>query len=126
MLKIVEILFYVVTLTLLKRVPGEKAVLNYADGSIYTGDVVDDVREGYGEMRFDNGDVYSGEWKNDTMTGQGKLKYHEGNIYKYDEYDEQMINGRRSGYGTMIWSNGEKYIGEWRKCEMHGKHMCKF
>ena len=30
-----------------------------------------------------------------------------------DNYDGQWINGKRNGFGTYNWANGETYEGEW-------------
>ena len=39
----------------------------------------------------------------------GILKYDSG-----DMYDGQLLNGKRSGHGKMVFSNGDMYIGMWK------------
>ena len=35
-------------------------------------------------------------------------------------YYGQMEGGKRHGYGTLTWADGEKYVGEWNKNKKHG------
>ncbi len=37
-----------------------QGTINYIDGSQYTGDFVDSLKEGYGKMEFPNGNSYEG------------------------------------------------------------------
>ena len=37
--------------------------LIWKDGSIYEGNWVNDMKHGYGIMKYENGDIYKGEWK---------------------------------------------------------------
>ena len=36
-------------------------------------------------------------------------------------YYGQMEGGKRHGYGTLTWADGEKYVGEWKNDNMHGQ-----
>ncbi len=36
----------------------------WPDGTRYSGEYVNDLKEGYGEFYWKNGKVYKGEWKN--------------------------------------------------------------
>lgn len=44
----------------------------------------------------------------------GKLKYKNGNVY-----EGQLLNGKRSGNGTMTFANGDVYIGMWKNDQMN-------
>ena len=44
----------------------------------------------------------------------GKLKYKNGNVY-----EGQLLNGKRSGNGTMTFSNGDVYVGMWKNDQMN-------
>lgn len=85
------------------------SVINYEDGGVYTGEVVANRKEGYGEMKYSTGDVYTGFWRNDTINGRGRIIYANGNWY-----DGDWVNARHHGGGTKVWANaGTKYSGEW-------------
>lgn len=44
----------------------------------------------------------------------GKLKYLNGNVY-----EGQLLNGKRSGNGTMQFSSGDIYDGMWKNDQMN-------
>jgi hypothetical protein len=44
----------------------------------------------------------------------GKLKYVNGDIY-----EGQLLNGKRSGNGTMMFANGDFYNGMWKNNQMN-------
>ena len=42
--------------------------------------------------------------------------------YDNGYYDGDVNNNNeRHGYGTFVWKNGDKYVGEWRNDEMNGR-----
>ena len=43
----------------------------YANGDIYEGEWLDDMRHGKGMLRLANTNRYEGEWKNNKMCGNG-------------------------------------------------------
>ena len=43
------------------------------DGSIYKGQWLNGLRDGYGEIFYNDGSVYEGEWRNDKANGKGKM-----------------------------------------------------
>jgi len=74
---------------------------------IYSGAYVDDLREGYGEFRFDNGEVYAGYWENDRMNGEGEYiipgegSYHA--VFRDGVMDESDV--------TILYEDGQVYSG---------------
>jgi hypothetical protein len=44
-------------------------ILNYEDGSYYTGEFKNGKIDGYGIKYYKNGDRYSGDWKEDMRHG---------------------------------------------------------
>jgi len=106
----------------------------------YEGELVDNLRHGFGKCIYANGDIYSGEWKGDLREGQGMCTFSSGNVYKgtwaNDEfhgtgqlvcpdgnaYDGEWAYGRREGFGTMRWTWTERfeYTGEWKKDRFDG------
>eukprot|EP01034_Spumella_vulgaris_P028696 gene28696-35598_t len=99
-------------------------------GTVYTGDWVNDMRDGNGiqvsaqgdrydgefdldkmhgngEMRYANGDVYTGVWYRGKPDGEGYMNYGDGSLY-----EGQWVNGLPDGdEGTMTYSNGDVYLG---------------
>jgi hypothetical protein len=45
----------------------------YANGDIYEGEWLDDMRHGKGMLRLANSNRYEGEWKLDKKNGEGKF-----------------------------------------------------
>ena len=73
--------------------PDRPKKITYDDGSLYEGEIKNNVRHGQGTYLWKSGDKYVGEWK----------------------------NGKRDGKGTMYYASGKKYVGEWKKSELHGE-----
>lgn len=77
-----------------------------SDG-LYTGDLVDGVRQGYGRMDYNDGASYEGEWNYGASHGYGTYVWANG-----DRYTGEFSNGLCHGYGTFLWANGDRYTGE--------------
>jgi len=75
---------------------------------VYSGEILNDDRNGFGVFRSNEGHVFLGNWENDTQTS-GILKHSNGDVYI-----GAFRNGRRHGEGVMIYANNEIYLGEWR------------
>jgi hypothetical protein len=69
-----------------------KAVINYCDGTVYTGQCAIDSLTGIGKMKYVNGDEYSGNY----------------------------VNGFRFGNGIYTWNSSDKYDGEWQDDKITG------
>ena len=93
-------------------VKGEKT---WPDGTIYKGELLDNMCHGKGVMTWPSGDKFEGEfWK-------GKLKK---GIYTYADgrvFEGEFDNGCCEGQGKQTWPDGTTYIGEWHKNQRHGK-----
>ena len=89
-----------------------------ADGSRYTGEFVNDKREGKGKLLASNGKtIYEGSWQNDEINGQGQLWYAD-----RSRYEGELKAGRRNGYGKLFNSENKLvYEGEWVDNLRHGK-----
>ena len=114
-------------------------VCHYSDGTISEGYFVDDLKEGYG-VRIGRLS-YRGYYRNDKFYGKGILNFNNeldyvGDIqedilfhgvgmleYQDDEayYVGQLSNGRREGFGKLIYRDGRFYEGEWKDGIFHGK-----
>ena len=113
--------------------------IQYSDGCIYTGEVVNGKRHGRGTLTWSNGDIYEGDWKGDKRTGKGKYTWSNGDIYegdfvdgnctgkgKYtwsngDIYEGDFVDGNCTGKGKKIWENGDIYEGDWKDDKRTGK-----
>jgi hypothetical protein len=76
--------------------------MNYPNGDSYEGEWNNDVREGFGLLRFSKGDQYEGEWANDKMNGKGILGHPDGS-----SYEGLWENGLKlDQQGVFKYSNG--------------------
>ena len=90
-------------------------VIEFQDGSIFTGGVVNGRFEGYGELHYANGDIYRGNFVDNKKSGYGELHYANSGIYKGNYKDD-----KRSGQGEYMWANGDSYDGDWLAHKKHG------
>lgn len=91
--------------------------VEFRKGSIYTGEIVDGIREGCGQTKKTNGDTYTGEYKNNQRHGNG--------IYNYacgDKYEGQFWENKKHGFGiyTYAGDRGTYYTGYWVDNIKHG------
>nr|XP_030140881.3 radial spoke head 10 homolog B isoform X3 [Taeniopygia guttata] len=118
--------------------------------SWYSGDWVNNVREGWGFRRYRSGNTYDGQWKKNLRHGCGKMIWltddqeYEGQwqcglqhgsgmhtwflkkmeLSQYplrNEYVGDFVNGERHGHGTFLYADGAMYSGEWVHNKKHGK-----
>ncbi len=84
----------------------------FSNGDKYIGKVERNELHGNGYyIMYDNGNVileYTGEFVNNLREGIGECKFANGNIYIGNFKDDLM-----NGIGQMIYSNGDEYIGQW-------------
>merc|ERR1719336_3210324 len=91
--------------------------VNYADGSVYMGQVLNQQREGRGIYKCGS-DLYEGEWHNDKQHGAGCQTWSDGR-----SYEGQFQFGRFGGKGRMAWSTAKGtmiYEGEYMGDVKHG------
>jgi hypothetical protein len=58
----------------------KKNIVIHNEGS-YSGDVVNNERNGKGLMYYENGDIYQGDWYNNKKHGPGIMRYKSGKTY---------------------------------------------
>jgi len=81
--------------------------LTFSDGSIYTGQLQNNVMAGRGRILKPNGDIYHGEWVGNRAQGNGIFASSDGNYL-----DGQWTQDEQNGFGKNSWNNGEiKYEG---------------
>ena len=49
----------------------DRGIINYDNGDIYTGQIKNFKKHGFGELSFANGDRYIGDFQAGDITGQG-------------------------------------------------------
>lgn len=81
-----------------------------ASGDIYSGQWVQNRKEGQGTYKFSDGkQSYQGEFKEDQANGRGKMVYPDDS-----EYNGQIKNWLKNGEGLLKYSNGDMYTGNWQ------------
>ena len=86
--------------------------IDYNDGGIYVGDVMDDfIRHGQGRYVAPDGLVYEGQWENDRQHGpDGVLISKDRN-----EYKGEFKNNEFDGEGVLSFDNGDVYKGTFHR-----------
>lgn len=96
------------------RVKGE--TIQYSNGCVYIGEVVNGKRHGKGRLSWPTGDVYEGNFSEDLIHGKGKYVHASGNVYEGD-----YLFDKRHGMGKYTWVNGDVYEGAYSDGKKHGK-----
>ena len=86
-----------------------------SDGTKYIGQYKNGKQHGHGVYLGSNGDKYSGTFKDGVREGQGTLTLNSGNVFK-----GKFVKGKITE-GTLIYKDGEKYVGEFEFNKPHGK-----
>ena len=82
----------------------------------YEGEISNGLPNGQGTRTHPNGGIYEGEWKDGKRDGHGTQKY--GGKWKGEKYVGNFKEDRQDGQGTYMWSDGTKYIGEFKMGEL--------
>ncbi|NWV43038.1 R10B2 protein, partial [Grantiella picta] len=129
-----------------------KGVIYYDEEhtSWYSGEWVNNVKEGWGMRRYRSGNTYEGQWEKNLRHGHGKMiwvtanqeyigQWESGMQHGYgtytwflkrtpqsqyplrNEYMGDFVKGERHGHGTFVYAGGAMYIGEWLCNKKHGK-----
>ena len=112
-----------------------QGILFYKGGDKYEGDFKNDKMSGQGVYTFSSGSKDVGMFGNDKLNGFAKRYDSDGNIdqegiFKDDIFQFAQKNKRldcpSSGYfdncfGTKVFDNGNKYVGDWRSNKRHGQ-----
>ena len=75
-----------------------------------------------GEATDERGNRYEGDFPNwcgsCSRFGHLKIIYTDGSVYEGDVYEYMQV---RHGKGTMIYPNGDRYVGDWYRFKRQGK-----
>jgi len=84
--------------------------------SVYSGEMYNGAKDGWGRCVWNNGDCYEGEWEHDAHCGFGTSDWADGSrhvgFYK---------GNKKEGVGEYQWEDGSQYLGEWRDNQMSGR-----
>ncbi len=121
--------------------------IEYSDGSVYEGAIVNAMRAGNGKMTYKNGDVYEGTFIEDKMNGSFTVNYANGDSYigpivnnvregfgtvsykqadGYDIYEGQFAADKKNGKGKMTYADGNVYEGEFANDLKSGKGVLTY
>lgn len=101
-----------------KTLAGERGFkhMKYPDQSVYTGEWLENRRDGRGKLIHMNGDVYEGEWIADRKEGMGKQTWADGS-----QYIGGFKANQKDGLGEYNWADRSRYLGEWKNNQIHGQ-----
>jgi len=97
---------------------------SFHSGSKYVGEFKKGSRWGTGTYTWASGEKHTGQWMNDDQHGEGSYYDSNGNVkvgvWKNGKYEGTtgevtgcIYGDCVNGYGTYVWSSGEKYSGKW-------------
>lgn len=95
------------------RVKVEKMVVGE---EVYTGEMRENVKDGWGRNEWITGDRYEGEWERGQHHGFGISSWADGS-----RHIGYYSSNQKSGIGEYTWEDGSLYLGEWQDNQMHGK-----
>lgn len=82
--------------------------MEFADGSLYTGDFKENYFHGVGTHRWSNGKVYEGQWVKNEMHGKGRIKWPDGRSYE-GEYDKGNSSTHLFPNQMFYYLNNQNY-----------------
>ena len=94
-------------------------MFTFADGSVYEGEYVGNVRSGKGKMTYADGAVYEGSWEGGKRAGSGVYTYSNGDVYRGEWADDvKQGEGVYSSKATLssyqgTFEGGAFARGEW-------------
>ncbi|MDR0531380.1 MAG: hypothetical protein LBG83_04870 [Oscillospiraceae bacterium] len=119
-----------------------RGAMQYADGSSYVGQWKKGCYDGLGTRTDTDGNVvYVGVWRYDRIYGRGTCYRTDGTTAfigesidriphgrgaEFDEfevvvYEGEYNNGHYNGHGTKWFPDEEKYVGQWKQGQRHGR-----
>ena len=97
------------------------SLIQFKDGTKYSGKCADSGIDGNGCMEYPSGDQYTGNFKNGKRMGNGVYKWKSG-----DKYDGAWENDQMTGQGTYTYKKGIKVSGEFEENKfVTGKYKLK-
>jgi len=85
----------------------------FEDGSLYEGELVLGLPDGYGVITYFSGDVYEGQFIKGSPTGYGTIRYK--SIEGLVKYSGNWESGQRSGFGALTMADQSVLEGHWEQ-----------
>lgn len=98
------------------------ALVKFNNGIIYEGNFSHGLIHGNGTLYWPNKTRYEGNFVNNRITGEGIIYYSDG----LSQYQGQLLNGKREGFGKLTDRNGQEFEGEWKDGKRNGVGLLKF
>ena len=89
--------------------------INYENGDVYVGEIVNGQPNGVGIYTLASGKIYRGEFVDGCFHGNGTYIWTDGMMY-VGEFNMDVIEGK----GVVVYADGEYYIGEFSHNKCHG------
>lgn len=111
---------YVYTGNTLNGVPHGKGEIKFTNGVSYAGDFKKGLPDGYGTNKWPGGAVYEGQIKKGILEGQGTLVYEDGQVF-----EGQFSNGSPVK-GVLRFGKGSVYEGTLKDWSFEGEGTLRF
>lgn len=110
-----------------KESPPKKVCTILPDGKEFEGDIVNEVPDGDGVMKFINRDIYRGSWVKGRIEGIGKYRFYDKKRSKYiAKYEGEFKDSSINGFGNMEYADGAVYSGYWKNGLRNGEGQLYF
>lgn len=86
------------------------------NGASYTFHMENGVPSDIVDVSLPSGTFYHGQYSGTALTGYGTMTFPGIGVYTGD-----LVDGQKDGYGTFLWNDGPRYIGEWEEDVMSGE-----
>mmetsp|Transcript_9997 Transcript_9997/g.20678 ORF Transcript_9997/g.20678 Transcript_9997/m.20678 type:complete len:542 (-) Transcript_9997:140-1765(-) len=118
--------------------PNGRGTLNYTNGQVFEGQVVNGLRQGFGKNTWPDGQQYVGHWKQNSRAGRGSHMWPDSKtvtgqwthghlngrcFFQWPDgatYDGDTLNGKKHGRGVHTWTDGKIYKGQYEGGFEHG------
>ena len=101
---------------------GKGKLQDFLEKLEYIGDFKENMKEGFGEEKYQDGSVYIGQFKKNMKNGKGNLILGGGNGNGYwGTFRDDKIWGK----GKFKWNENKEYIGDWENDEISGYGIFK-
>lgn len=111
---------YVYTGNTLNGIPHGKGEIKFANGASYAGDFKEGLPDGYGITKWPNGVVHEGQIRKGLIQGEGTMDYADGQIF-----EGQFSNGNPVK-GVLRFGRGNVYEGALNNWSFEGEATLRF
>lgn len=87
----------------------------------YEGEWSEDLRHGFGKIKYKKGDYYEGDWEHDKKNGRGKLIEKKLFGVFAETYEGEFRDDQKEGEGRQELKSGLVYTGQFLAGKFHGE-----